>query len=371
MRILIDLRYKEILYSDNLISKKEHILKYDSFFSGYYDGFKKNGNDVFLVCTDSFFLPLIIRSKFKYLVRIHNLIFSLRPFNFFKKLICTVIISLYCKLKKIDFYFSEINFNIIPSLFSILNSETKLTQWFGIFPDMVELHNFKMLKNYDFLWKPCIFNDDIEKQFSEINSFYIGCSANSDHHFYQYDSSLSFEIVLVGTLSKYHYERLEVIEYLANNFENFAFFGSLDKSIHLSNEASNSFMGWADNETYRKTISSSKISINLTLDSYEKVVKGFNARLFELASIGGALQLVSQDNKIDRYFRENEVIQFKNLANLVEICNYFLDENNEEERQMIVKASKEKVQNYYYINRAKKIEQIVSKEILNDNHNFN
>ena len=182
------------------------------------------------------------------------------------------------------------------------------------------------------------------------------------HHFYQHDSNLSFDIVFVGTLSKYHYKRLSVIEYLSNKFENFAFFGSLDKSIQLSHKASNSFMGWADEETYRKTISSSKISINLTLDSYEKVVKGFNARLFEVAAIGGALQLVSYDSKIDRYFRENEIIQFKNLAELGEICNHFIDDDNEEERKVIVEASKVKASQYYYSNRAKKIEQVISKK---------
>ena len=68
--------------------------------------------------------------------------------------------------------------------------------------------------------------------------------------------------------------------------------------------------------------------MNLTLDRYDFIKKGFNARLFEVAACNGAVQILKDDNKIYDYFKkDNEVVVYSDLTELKEKIDSLLLSN--------------------------------------------
>ena len=173
--------------------------------------------------------------------------------------------------------------------------------------------------------------------------------------FYDYDDKYKYDIVFIGGIGKLHSNRIEILESLAKKYENFAFFGYGVENIPDNYELRKKYKGWADTKMMRKLFSSSKIALNLTLDNYEKVAKGFNSRLFEISACGGAIQVAPNDNKINEFFLTNdEVFVFNSANELFNQIEYLLQLEGAMQRD-IAERCLAKSTNYSYKKRAKKM----------------
>ena len=202
---------------------------------------------------------------------------------------------------------------------------------------------------------PGLLNKNIFKWEGLEKIQYIGPSINPKKFYYEYDEQFSYDIVFVGGVEKAHSNRIDLLEAIAQKYDNFVFYGYGDKFIPDGYILKQKYKGWADVNTIRKLYSSSKVALNLTLNDMDKnVIKGFNTRLVEIPACGGAVQIVKKDEKIDEFFQDNiDLLTFKTQEELFEKIDYILN-NPDIKRQISLNANK-KSSKFLYKNRAKKI----------------
>ncbi len=359
-RVIDPFQKKKILNVNKYIRETDH-------FGGFVRAFEGLKVDVFI----SWRVRFIYNGKFQ---QLFPLIFRFFDFfikniyllRIFDRFLLSLHIGYFCKKKSIDFIFTELNGSISPKLIKKLSPSTVVTQWMGVFPDQIHKSVSEVFHEYDYLWCPCIF-DEQKVVFKGMDKlFYVGSGYDPGTQYYEYDPKYAYDIAFYGGIEKTHSERLEVLEFIAENYQNFAIYG-----YGLSNISSHSvirkfYKGWLEPSDIRKLISSSKIIINLTLDRYDLIKKGFNARLFEVAACNGAVQILKNDSKIFDYFDQSkEVITFKDLDDLKMKIDFLL--NDSVFRKDMSNLAFKKVKSYSFEGKAElMLEKIRSRQISHD-----
>ncbi|MBU1013791.1 MAG: glycosyltransferase [Bacteroidetes bacterium] len=361
MNILILTKTKKKILKPTHKTVSDYI-KNEDFFYGWNEGFKADGHQTFLNWEESFFLPVSLKIKFLLLYRILHFSMSLTRLSCLDRYLFSRKIAKFCKLNKINAVFTEINISIAPKIIKDLVPDVVITQWYGIFPEMSNKETLKILSQYDLIWGPVEF--DHTKVFFEgiENLKYIGCAVDDNMFYYDFDPVYAYDVVFVGGIGKGHSNRIETLEAIANNISSFAFYGYGEENIPKGYKLKEKFKGWVNTDEMRKLFSSSRIAINLTLDGYDRIKKGFNARLFEIAACGGALQMVKSDEKINEFYTvDEEVITFNNNDDLVTKINIYLSQKEASDK--IAKSAMIKTSKYTYFEKAK-----LATEIMKNYH---
>lgn len=356
MNILILTKAKPVfLKSANDVS--EYILN-DHHFNGFYNAFKKLGHNVFLNWEESYFLPVKFKAKHTFMFRLINYFMRKSKIKTIDRYLLSRKVAKFCEDNKIDLIYTELNSFISPKIIKRFYPNIVITQWFGVFPEMVDKEMMNIYQEYDINWCGGLYDTD-KYYFDGIEKLiYIPCAVNEDLVYHDYDEAYGYDVVFVGGITKKHMNRADFLEAVAERFENFAFYGYGIENVPNNSKLRKYFKGWADVQTLRKLFSSSKIAINIPLDNYDRLKKGFNARLFEIAACGGSLQLVLYDEKVEEFFKFGEDLDyFRTKEELVGKIEYYI--THQEERMRMVKSSKEKVKNHTYYNRAKRMLEIV------------
>ena len=359
MNILILTKIKPLLLKGN-VSDVYSYIENDYFFEGYYSGFKDLGHKVFLMPDESYFIPTKIKYFSPFTHRVIAYFLRKLKLHIIDRILLSKKVGLFCKDNSINFIFTEVNPYISPEVIKQYSPSTFVTQWYGIVPSISDTETMKMLPEYDFLWTPGVYNRD-KVDFDGIdNAVYIGTAMNPKLLYHEYDSRFAYDVVFGGRLGREHMHRLPILEKLAQSFEDFAFYGYGAENIPLGYALKNKFKGWADAPTLRKIYSSSKIILNLTMDDYSIITKGFNARLFEIPQCNGGMQILPYDPKISDYFEVGkEVICFSDVDDLIEKIKLYL--KDEQTRTVIANNAYLKSQKYTYFERAKAICEYIKK----------
>lgn len=358
MNILVLTKLKKEFFKKELMSVEEYI-KNDHFFDGFYEGFKKLGHTTYLNWEESFFIPQTLNIKSSHFSKFLRSVMKKRSLKVLDRYLFSKKIATFCEKNKIDMIFTEINSFISPQTIKKYYPKVTVTQWFGVFPEMVNKDTLKILSEYDYIWAPCEFDRKKITQ-SYIDKFrYIGCAVNDRKFYYDFDERYNYDVVFVGGVGKGHSNRIEFLEAIAQNYENFAFFGYGIENVPKHYKLIKKYKGWISHDEMRKLFSSSKIALNLTLDGYDRVKRGFNARLFEIAACGGAMQLCVYDEKINEFFTIGEDLDvFINPKECIEKIGIYLKDDTK--RQLLSKNSLAKSKNFTYDVKAQKIIEQVS-----------
>ena len=362
MNILVLAKLKLHLIKGKKISDIKEYIENDHFFSGFVDGFEKvEENKVFVLADELFFfnykLALKHRVIYRYFKGIINRskIYKIDNYLFSRK------IAKFVNKNKIDFIFTELNDFIIPDVIKkYADRKVVISEWFGIFPEMVSTKHLNRLPQYDFIWMPGDINEEFTKKNIPVNNICIINAAYNEKFMHNMpNEKFSYDVVFVGSLTRSHSERIEILENIAQNFGNFAFYGYGEENIPENYKLKQHFKGWASNKNQKYIYSNAGIAINLLLDNYERVKSGVNHRTFEIPACMGALQIAQWNKNIFDFFEEDkEIVTFKTIEELIEKIKYYID--NEDERLKIVQKAYEKNLNNTYFNRIKNIINIIS-----------
>jgi hypothetical protein len=361
MNILVLTKMKEYFLKSDVQNVNDY-LKYDYFFEGFVNGFKKLGHNVHLMWDESYFLPPFFKLKFLFGYKVCYFLFKKTGFRNVDRYLLSKKIATYCKENKIDFIFTEINNFISPATIKKINPAILVTQWYGIFPEMSNKDTLKILSEYDVIFGPCEFHKD-KVFFDGIDRLiYIGCGVNNRQFFHDFDTKFQYDIVFVGGVGKGHNSRIEILEFLAQNYDSFAFYGYGIENIPNNYKLKSRFKGWADVDTIRKLYSSSKIVLNLTLDGYERVKKGFNTRLFEISACNGGVQIVKNDAKIKDFFEPSVDLEvFEDIDDLKAKIDIMIKDSTK--RKIMSDSAYKKSQLHTYDEKAKMICDFISERI--------
>lgn len=359
-RVIDPFQKIKILDSNEYMRKTDH-------FGGFIRAFESLNIDVEISWRVRFLYNGKFQQLFPYLFRILD--FFIKNSFFIKKIdrfFLSISLARFCKKNNIDFIFTELNGSISPNLIKKYYPGIVTTQWMGVFPDQIHKSVSEVFPEYDVLWCPCVF-DDTKVKFDGMDKlFYVGSGYDPKTHYYEYDKNYSYDIAFYGGIDKSHSERKEVLEFIADKYDNFAIFGYGITNVAKDSHIRKVFRGWLEPDEIRKLISSSKIIINLTLDRYDFIKKGFNARLFEVAACNGAVQILKDDNKIYDYFKkDNEVVVYSDLTELKEKIDSLLLSNFR--RNEISKNASLRVANFTFKRKAKMMLKKIN-DIANKNY---
>jgi len=359
MNILLLTKIKKSLLQKWNTSVDEYITT-DHFFGGWNNGFKSLGHNTFLNWDESFFFPGKLKIKCIFLYRAFNFFLIKTKLKIIDRYLLSRKIARFCTKNKIDVIYTEINTSISPLVIKKYAPNVIITQWYGIFPEMSDQITLKLLSQYDIIWGPCEF-DESKITFDGIQNLkYIGSAVNNKLYFYDYNSDYAYDVVFVGGVGKGHSKRIEILEAIAQTIESFAFYGYGEENIPKGYKLKKVYKGWVNSDEMRKLFSSSRIALNLTLDGYDRITRGFNARLFEIAACGGALQMVKADNKLSEYFTVDEdLVTFENKEELILKIKFYLAQK--EKAREITKSALIKSKEFSYDEKAK-----VASKILDD-----
>ncbi|NIO17464.1 MAG: glycosyltransferase [Deltaproteobacteria bacterium] len=332
----------------------------DEFFNGWKQAFEYHGHRVLIDGRNSYLLPPKLAYSFPRLYRFFHRLLKKTGIIPFDEYLLSKSIGKKARSNNVDLIFTEINDFLDGKVVKKYLNQGLLTQWFGVYPDMVSEKVRKRLADYDMVWCPVEYEEMLKEggvNFSRF--FYLGASFDEKMLYHQPDLNYSHDVSFVGGITGHHKGRIEILEKVAENYESFAFWGYGIEYVKKNSILRERFKGRAEIDDMRKIYSSSKISINIPLDNYERVSKGFNARLFEIPPCRGALQMVQHnENVADFFVPGEEVICFHGVDDLVEKIRYYLQ--NEDERRKVVENAFNKSFDFTYKNRAEKLLEIAT-----------
>jgi len=361
VKILILPKIKRQFINSDVKNVNDYI-KRDNSFTGWVDGFINNGHQVFLIGSESFFLPCWFAYRMPFLYALLRKIIKLIKLSSIDRCLFSKQIARYTEKNDIDFIFTELNGYISPKIIKKYHNKIIVTQWFGIFPDMASKEILNNINEFDYVWAPGKFDDELIKFNINPKIFYfIGAGFNERALCHDFDQKYQYDICFIGGVDAFHSERIEYLEHIARNFDNAGFFGYGVENVPKNYMLRKKFKGGAVSVVVRKIISSSKIAINLNVDNFDRVKQGCNARTFEIAGCNGALQIAKYDKKIFDFFQDGiDLITFKTPDDMVEKIRYYL--KNDEERKEIVRNAYLKSKLYTYTQKALMVEKILKAE---------
>ena len=354
MKILVLTRVKPLIYKNSATGRIEDYLRQDTFFGGYVEAFGDMGCEVIYKFNEGILLnPIFLKISLNLYRAIKKILFITR-ICYLDRFLFSIWLGVYTKLNNVNLIFTELNFSFLSLIVRKINKNVLITQWFGLFPHQITKEELKLLDDADILWLPCEFTPKTASVFKSARLVYLGCSVNPSHLFHEYSDFYKADVISFGGLGGSHIDRAELMTSIARNIPNFKFYGYVNKGYKADQILLEKVYKYLGSENLRKAISSSKIVINSTIDGYENVSRGFNARLFEIAACRGALQIVAADQRIEEFFQPNEdIVFYYNLADLFNKIKYYLD--NDEERLRIVNNAYSRSLQYTYKQRASNI----------------
>ena len=352
MNILVLTKFNSNLCDETTRTPDDYVKK-SVFFDGYNHGFMELGHNTHVIWGQSFFIPVMFFRKFPVFAKLLSSLLVKTKISLIDKLFFSFYLFLLCKKHDCDLVFTELNDSFYPRVLRFFAPNLLVTQWVGVFPEMISPQSTKIYSDYDISWGPCEF--DTEKVVFDFDyPVYIGCAVNSRIYYYDFDQNYKYDVVFIGGVSKGHGERINILEALANRYDSFAFFGYGIEDVPDEYKLARCYKGYATHSTARKLYSSSKVALNLTLDGYERVAKGFNARLFEISACGGAAQMVVNDAKINDFFVPGEDLEcFSNLDELFSKLDQLVYDENL--RLSLSTSARVKSSKYLYSQKAKLI----------------
>jgi spore maturation protein CgeB len=361
MKILYLARTKPHLIDKSVKNISDYVSKSQSI-DGFYRAFLELGCEVVLDGREFFFLNPNIAYKVPNFYALCCSILNKTKIRVIDNYFLSKSIEKKIRKEKIECVFTELFDSLhVHSINKLRKSGVKVTEWVGILPEMIPQRILNSLKYFSHIW--C--HGDITEEFKKYDIptghiHYIGNSYNNRLLYHDYDQRYSYDIVFIGNIGDHHSNRIEILESVAKSFESFAFFGNPTKRIPKNYSLQKKYKGYADPNITRKLYSSSKVAINLTLDNFKKIKKGFNERLFQIPACRGAVQAVKQHKNVYEFFNEHQLILFSDQQDLIKKIHYLLSHG--EERKAIVHSAYKKNKNYQYINRVKKILRILTSQ---------
>jgi hypothetical protein len=354
MKILVLTKVKPLIYKNSASGRVEDYLKQDTFFGGYVEAFREMGCDVICKFDEGIFLhPLFLKISLNF-YRVIKKSLRITKLDYLDRFLFSIWLGIYSRQNGINLIFTELNFSFSAWIIRKINKNLLITQWFGLFPHQISREELNLLNDANILWLPCEFTYKAAEAFKNVRLVYLGCSVNPSHLFHEYSEAYKADVISFGGLGGPHIFRAELMAKIAKNIQNFRFYGYVNKGFKADEVLLEKVYKYLGSENLRKAISSSKIVINSTIDGYENVRRGFNARLFEIAACGGGLQMVAADPRIEEFFKPNEdIVFYYSLEDLFSKIKYYLI--NEDERLRIVKNAYIRSLQYTYKNRAAKI----------------
>lgn len=167
----------------------------------------------------------------------------------------------------------------------------------------------------------------------------------------------TIQVSFVGSMSPYHTQRIQLLEYLCNN-TNISIWGNGISSISNKSPIHKHYKGTAWGLEMYQILHDSKITINNHIGIAGDYAN--NMRLYE-ATGSGALLITDYKKNIDEIFKiGKEVIVYHDIEECAELINYYLD--HEEERETIAHAGQERtLKEHNYYNRVQEIINIINK----------
>lgn len=315
-------------------------------FGGISRALRKKGHAIHVLCGDTFFVPYKLEMKtYKIIRTLRKIISNLPIISHIDAFFYSILIGFYCKKHSIKLVYSELEQRYNPKVSRLLSPGTFYTQWVGIFPWLLNSKQEKYINFFDIIWSPAIYQDDVDTQWL-LKSVYVGNVVDPEL-FKETKKNKDIDILFYGGLTEKHSERREILESICENFTNFAFYGYGIDRIKDSSCLHKAYRGWAPPHTIPDLISRSKIVINLTLNDYTKVKKGFNCRLLEIAATGSAVQIIKRDSKISDFLSmENSVITYDTKTELIEKIRMCLSDY--EKYQCFIKNAQEEASKHNY-----------------------
>jgi hypothetical protein len=158
----------------------------------------------------------------------------------------------------------------------------------------------------------------------------------------------------VGGISNLHTTRLKYLEEISNRFD-IKMFGPGKENIPHESPLINKWNPPVWGNSLFKLFSDSKMSVNIHGDDSPN--EAANARLLETTGCGSLLFTESKPNLSD-YFKNDEVVAYESLQDLIEKITFFID--NEKIAEKIAKAGRERtITNHTYDDRANEISKIL------------
>lgn len=336
MNVLILTKTKSFFWNSSTHTKFDYISN-DTFFSGWKSIFEKCNYNIYVDSRNTFLLDkLLLFSKFKTIYFFLLKVLRKTSLIEIERYLLSKSIVRQCERLKINMIFTELNDLLSIATLDLLKNKGVVTaQWFGVFPDMVPDSLLQKANHYQYLFLPGDYSDEFKKvKITRPCIKYIGSMINTDVIFQDSDEKYAFDICFIGGVGMGHEDRIKLLEKIAKKYKNFAFYGYGLERLKSESPLRVCYKGWANTQVMRKVFSSSKIAINLTLDDYSRVKKGFNIRLHEISACGGALQLVSKHKNINEFYDKTQVVQFSNTEELFSLIDYYLE--HDKERRVIV-----------------------------------
>ena len=356
--ILLLAKKKKLFFETARSISKSDYIQNDTFFKGYYSAFESMGGDTFVHDRTSFLLPDIIEGDNNVIRRIINRTLRITLLRAFDKFCLTLYLAIFCRVKKVDILFSEVNNYLDPVVFKLLNHKTYLCQWFGIYPWMTNLSHRKNLSYYDLVLQPY----DLKNQ--ECISWkytYMPCAVSKEFFLNSNDHTpKKIDILFYGNLTKHHTSRLAILEEIVNKFENIEIYAPFLPEA-TSTLLKSRYRGPLTNKNLVHAIAQSKICVNLTLDDYDLLERGINARALEVSASGSCLLLMREDKKIQDFFALNkEIVCFDSTEDLIRKINFYL--SNDELRLRVARRAQDVARKYTYYANASRLMELLSNE---------
>lgn len=318
MKILVLTKTKYQFLKKGIKNANEYIQS-DSFFSGWISAFQKSGHDIISDSRSFYFLPLKLAFKFPNIYIFLAKVTKKLRLHLIDRFFLSQSIKKLAKKQGVNLIFTELNdFLTIKAIEELKSEGIIVAQWVGIYPEMLSNDLLCSLDYYNHILTPGDIQEEFRKAGIKNAKFhYIGCSYNEKLLYNDYDPIYAYDIVFVGGITEKHLNRIAILEKIADNFDNFAFYGYGIDYFPANSKVRKHYKGWAEIKTIRKLFSSSKIALNLTLDNYDRYKHGINARAFEIPACKGAVQLALYHKNFDDFFNENEIVFFHNIQDIV------------------------------------------------------
>jgi spore maturation protein CgeB len=362
---------KKIVYFDKEISDEtfklavreknivKGIRKHNDFVDGIIDAFEKQGYEVVLnYRTSYFFYQKIFRTNdlLRLFRKSYNVIFRRFDQYFLNKVLQNDVEN-----SNASIYFTELNHAISSKSLEIFRKKgIRTIEWFGLFPFQFKKDDnvLKSAPYFDLILSCCdilpLFKDEHKpRRFLELFPAYNPKTVKNIELLDSEIDKYGYDVVFIGSVAKIHSNRWDILELLANTYDNFVFFGYGVEQVPAQYTFLNKYKGAIWTEEYVKVINGSKIILNLFLDDYKKVKSGVNLRTFEIPACQ-AFELSQHVPGIEKYFEIGKDVEtFKDNNELIEKIDYFLE--NDKEREMIAKSGYKKVVKFTFENQIKYI----------------
>ena len=169
------------------------------------------------------------------------------------------------------------------------------------------------------------------------------------------DLRKSIPVSFVGSVSRAHTSRTELLEYLSEMPE-FELWGRLVHKLRDGSAIRTHYEGQAWGITMYQTLAASKITINQHIDIAESHAN--NLRLYEATGVGTMLITDWKEDLHELFEPGKEVVTYRSPEECVELVRYYLE--HDDEREAIARAGQARtISEHTYENRIRQLLDIV------------